>query len=327
MTITAERFLEQHSDEWDEFIEQRARNGTFLHGRKFFRHNPANAIDDASLLFRDGGRIAGVFPAALVTRDGAPSLESHPRSTYGGYVVGQSAGLRDVLAMVDATIAHARSLGAARIVVRNPFRIFHRAPSDESDYAMWLRGFTVRSRELEVAIPLDGLTPDTVLQSFDGKTRNQTRKAAKAGVVVEETGDYAEFWRILEENLRARHGTAPTHSLEAMQSLRALVSPDAIRLFAAFHEGRMIAGMVLFVPNARAVHAQYIASRSDALHLCPVNAVIAHVATWAAARGFHHFNLGMSTEDAGRTANWGLFAFKEGFGGRGVLRETMSFDL
>src|SRR3954471_21475037 len=150
MTITAERFVETHADEWDVFIDQRARNATFLHSRKFFRHNPANAGDDASLLFRDGGRLVGVMPAALLDRNGIGSFESHPRSTYGGFVVHRTAGLKEVLGMVDAAVAHAREAGAGQMGGRNPFRIFHLAPSDESDYAMWLRGFAVRSRELEV---------------------------------------------------------------------------------------------------------------------------------------------------------------------------------
>jgi lipid II:glycine glycyltransferase (peptidoglycan interpeptide bridge formation enzyme) len=45
---------------------------------------------------------------------------------------------------------------------------------------------------------------------------------------------------------------------------------------------------------------------------------------WATARGYRYLNLGKSTEDEGRALNAGLFRFKEGFGARGVLRETMS---
>lgn len=328
MAIAVQSYSEDLADEWDAFVGQRARNGTFLHSRAFFRHNPANAADDASLLFRDGPRVAGVLPAALLrAADGAATLHSHPRSTYGGFVVGPEVGAEATIAMVDAAIAHARALGAARMVVRNPFRIFHHAPSDESDYALWLRGFAVRSRELEVAVPTAGLAPDAALASFDGKTRNQVRKALKLGVVVEETDAYGEFWPMLETNLQERHGTRPTHTLEAFERLRSLVAPSAIRLVAARHDGRLIAGAVVFAANARALHVQYIASRADALHLCPVNAVIAHLVSLAAAEGFHYLNLGMSTEDAGRRPNLGLFGFKEGFGGRGVLRETLELSL
>jgi hypothetical protein len=328
MAIDVEAYSEQSADEWDAFVAGRARNGTFLHSRAFFRHNPANAADDASLLFRDGRRIAAVLPAALLrAADGSATYFSHPRSTYGGLVVGPEVGTEATIAMVDGAIAHARSLGAARFVVRNPFRIFHHAPSDESDYALWLRGFAVRARELEVAVPTAGLAPEAVLASFDGKTRNQVRKSHKLGVVVEESDAFDEFWPMLEANLMERHGTKPTHTLEAFERLRGLVPREAIRLAAARHEGRMVAGAVVFAANRRALHVQYIASRADALHLCPVNALIAHLVGVAAAEGYHYLNLGMSTEDAGRKPNLGLFAFKEGFGGRGVLRETLELEL
>jgi hypothetical protein len=328
MAIAVEPYAEDVAEEWDAFVGRRARNATFLHSRAFLRHNPANAEDDASLVFRDGGRLVGVLPAALLRGAGADTTYvSHPRATYGGFVVGPEAGAELTIAMVDGAIAHARALGASRMVVRNPFRIFHLAPSDESDYALWLRGFTVRARELEVAVPTAGLAPDAALATFDGKTRNQVRKAQKLGVSVEESDAYAEFWPMLEANLRERHGTRPTHSLEAFERLRALVPPRAVRLVAARHDGRMVAGAVLFAANTRALHVQYIGSRADALHLCPVNAVVAHLVALAAAEGFHHLNLGMSTENEGRTPNLGLFAFKEGFGGRGVLRETLELSL
>jgi hypothetical protein len=328
MPILAEPYADRLADEWDAFVGERARNGTLLHTRRFFAHNDANAADDASLVFRDRARIVGVLPAALLGGDGEERvLHSHPRATYGGFVVGAEVGTADTLAMVDLALAHARDRGARRMVVRNPFRIFHAMPTDESDYALWLRGFGVLSRELEVAVPTGAIAPGDALAHFDGKTRNQVRKAQRAGVVVEESEAYAEFWPMLEENLRARHEARPTHSLAAFERLRTLVGGAAVRLVLARHEGRAVAGAVVLVANARALHVQYIASRPEALHLCPVNAVLHHLVEMAAEGGYQYLNLGMSTEDAGRRPNLGLFAFKEGFGGRGVLRETLALDL
>jgi hypothetical protein len=328
MALAAHPFSASDGDEWNDFVERRSRNGTILHSRKFFEHNPANAADDASLVFRDGGRIVGVLPAALsVKADGSRVLHSHPRSTYGGFVVDRSAGFKPVLAMVDAAVEHARALNAARVIVRNPFRIFHAAPSDESDYAMWHRGFSLATRELELAIPLSGMTADELLASFDGKTRNQVRKAHRLGVTVEESADFPAFWAILESALVERHSARPTHSVEEIVRVRALLGERVVRLFAALHDGRIVAGLVGFVANDRVLHAQYIAARTDSLHLCPVNAVVHHVATWAAEHGFAYLNLGMSTEDAGTKVNLGLLGFKEGFGAHGVLRETMTLTV
>jgi hypothetical protein len=323
----AVRYAEEHAAEWDAFVDTESRNGTLLHTRRFLSHNPANARDDASLLFRKGERVIGVLPAALVESQGRPTLASHPRSTYGGFVIGRHVGVRAAHTMVHLAVEHARAVGAAAMWVRNPFRIFHASPSDETDYALWACGFGIRSRELEVAVPVAQLAPDEVLAVFDGKTRNQVRKAAKLGVTVRESDDYAAFWAVLEETLRARHGTRPTHSLAEFEMLRSLVGHDEVRLLAAYHEDRLIAGIVVFVANARVLHAQYIASAADAAALCPVNALIAELVAWGARDGYAYVNLGMATEPGGTAVNYGLFEFKEGFGARSILRETMAADV
>lgn len=325
--LTAEPYTEAHAAAWDAFVDGGSRNGTLLHTRRFLSHNPANARDDASLLFRKGGRVVGVLPAALVHPDGRPTFASHPRATYGGFVLARGAGIRAAEAMVDLALAHARGLGARAAWVRNPFRIFHESPADETDYVLWARGFRVRTRELEVAIPVAGLAPDAVLGAFDGKTRNQVRKAAKLGVTVRFSDDYAEFWAVLEDTLRARHGARPTHTLAEFDALRAAVGPERARLLAAYHDGRLVAGAAVLVANRRALHAQYIASRADAAALCPVNAVLAELVAWGARDGYAYVNLGMATETGGHAVNYGLYEFKEGFGGGGVLRETLALDL
>lgn len=324
--LVADVYADADAEAWDVFVEHEARNGTLLHTRRFLSHNPANARDDASLLYRKGSRIVGVLPAALVLPNGRTTFASHPRATYGGFVLARDAGLRAVEAMVDHALDHARALGAEAVWVRPPFRIFHESPADEPDYVLWARGFGVRTRELEVAIPVAGIAPDDVLGVFDGKTRNQVRKAAKQGVTVRFSDDYAEFWEVLEQTLLAHYGTRPTHSLAEIEVLRSAVG-DRVRLLAAYHDGRLVAGSVVFLANQRALHAQYIASRADAAALCPVNAVLAELVAWGARDGYAYVNLGMATEPGGHAVNYGLFEFKEGFGGGGVLRETLALDL
>ena len=324
--ITVEHYDPRQSGEWDAFIAG-ARNATLLHRRAFFNHNPANALDDASLLFRKRGSVVGALPASLVAGAQGPVLVSHARATYGGFVVGPDVGIEESMQMVQLAIDDARASGAVEVIVRNPFRIFHLAPSDETDYAMWRFGFRIRSRELEVAIPLAALDPSLILESFESKARNQTRKALREGVEVAESDDFEGFWRILEENLTNRHGTRPTHTLAEILRLRELLGAENVLLFAARREGELLAGAVVLRASARAVHTQYIASRHDRAALCPVNALILALVAWAKAGGYAYLNLGMSTESGGTVVNTGLFRFKESFGGRSVLRETMALSL
>ncbi|NOZ74433.1 MAG: GNAT family N-acetyltransferase, partial [FCB group bacterium] len=95
------------------------------------------------------------------------------------------------------------------------------------------------------------------LAKFKPSHRRAVRKAEKSGVIVRESDDFAAFYTILKNNLRIRHGVEPTHTLEELLRLKALF-PDDIRLFGAFLEDRMIAGVVNFICNQDVVLAFYI---------------------------------------------------------------------
>jgi hypothetical protein len=315
--------------EWDTFVEKEGRNATFLHTRKFFNHNAANANDDSSLMFYKSGKLIGVLPATLRTLNGEGlTFHSHPRSTYGGFVISMETGVQEAVAMVDGVIQFARSKEVKKIMVRNPFRFLYSTPSDETDYAMWLKGFKLKSRELEVTLSLNAVkNEEDLLALYDGKTRNQVRKALKSNLQIGESENYSDFWELLANNLAQAHEAKPTHSLEDFMRLRALVAPDLIKLFGVSHENRLVAGMVVFLAPKAAIHAQYIASDREMSQLCAVNGLVHYVANWALQKGYGHLNLGLSTEEQGKQLNAGLFKFKEGFGARGVLRETMEMIL
>lgn len=314
-------------DPWDTFVRTSTKNGTLLHTRQFLSHHPLNEAQDASLLFTDKDRIVAVLPAAVVETANGSSLVSHPRATYGSFVVDTNLGVKEAVAIVELAVQHAASNGHRSMVVRNPFRIFNSVPSDEIDYALWKAGFQIDARMVEIALPLTGLTPDTLLATYTKATRNRLRKALASPLRFEITDRYADFWAILEENLRERHGIRPAHDLESIQRLRAAVGDEAVQLMAAFLDDRMIAGLVLFRVNAFSMHAQYIAARADATEFCPTNGLIHRVALQALASGCHFFNLGTANTEGGRGLNESLFYFKEGFGGRGVLREVMRLEL
>ena len=321
---------------WEQFVLHEARNATLLHTRAFYDHNSANTRDDASLVFRSKNRIVGVLPAALVSEScGRPALSSHPRATYGGFVVGKHAGTAMTIEMVEHAVDHARLLGATRMLVRSPFRIFQAVPTDEADYALWLRGARIASRSLEIAIPLAPLRGRNALASYRLKTRNRVHKAQRCGLEVVTSGygkpiegtDLGLFWDMLDRNLQERHQTTPVHSSEGLLSFVNALDPSRCLLVLARTEGRTIAGALAFAANDRVMHVQYIASRPEDLHLCPVNLIIHAMVEEACGRGFEYLNLGSATLPESGEPNLGLFAFKEGFGGSGVLREVLELSV
>lgn len=321
MLIDVKIYDDSMLDVWDNFIESNNRNATFLHSRKFFLHNPENLTGDASLLFYKKNKLVSVLPARVYKKDNKVIFHSHPGSTYGGFVVDETVGVEEAMAIVEATIRFAKNEAANEIIIRNPFRIFHQMPSDETDYAMWYHGFTIHSRELECAILLDEYSA----KRYEDSTRRSIKKAQKH-VEIRHSEKFEEFWVILTVNLHQKYNLAPVHTADQIMKLRSLIGKENIQLVVAEADNKVIAGIVLFVFKT-AIHAQYIASDNSFQDLRPLNAVIDFIVQWAKKGGYRYFNFGTANENEGRLINEGLFKFKEGFGGRGVLRESMILQL
>ncbi len=322
MQIECRQYNESLEREWDAFIESNKRNATFLHSRKFFLHNPLNQTDDCSLMFYENNILVAVLPANCYANNSKKRIfHSHQRSTYGGFVINSQVGVDDAVEIVKKSIDFATENKIDELIIRNPFRIFNQLPSDETDYAMWYHGFTIRSREIESAIVLNEHTK----KMYADSTNRSIKKALK-NVKVGFSDNYPEYWRILTENLVAKHGVQPVHNIEQFLTLYTLVGRNSIKLVTAEMDGKIIGGIILFITTT-ALHAQYIASDHSFQGVRPVNAVIDFIIDWGIENKFLYFNLGSGNEDGGRKINSGLFGFKEGFGGRGVLRETMSLKL
>jgi hypothetical protein len=269
-------------------------------------------------MFYKNDKLKAVLPCALYKKEDKVILHSHPRSTYGGFIMDNSSGVEEAMEIVGSTVTFARTNGVNEIIVRNPFRIFQQVPSDETDYAMWYHGFVLKSRELECAVKLD----EHAAQRYENGARYNIKKAVKT-VEIKETGDLAGFWEMLTTNLMEKHGSKPVHTLDQFLLLKELCGEDKFKLVGGFIEGKLVCAVLLFVCRPMVLHAQYIASNSAYQDIRPLNAVIDHIIKWGHEQGFSYFNLGTANEEAGRKINFGLFHFKEGFGGRGILRETM----
>jgi Acetyltransferase (GNAT) domain len=319
---TVERYREGYSGAWDDFVENKSINGTFLHSRKFYNHHAENRIDDHSFLFFKKNKLVSVIGCALQS-DGA-RLISHPRSTYGGFIVNKVVGVEDALSIVQLFLEEAKKMGVKEIIIKNPFRIFYKKPCDEFDYALWYFGFEVLYRELEMAIPVDHKT--NIETNYTEGTRSGVHKALKT-LQVEESTNYKHYWELLERTLKERYQTTPTHSYEQFCGLVHHVGDEKIKLFVTKKEQQVIAGMVLFLLNEICVHAQYIAYDIAFQNERPLNILLHKVSKWAQEKGYRYFNLGRANEDNGNIVNFNLFKFKESYGSRGVLRETMHIKL
>lgn len=316
MSIRLVKYSIEYEEEWDDFIRNRSVNSTFLHGRKFYKHNELNAKDDCSYLFYDNNKLIAVFPANQYEKEGKKILHSYLRSTYGGIVFSDDVTTIDIIAILEQIENEAKILGVSEIIIRPTFSIYNSGLTGSLDYALWKCCFGIKYREVEFAIDLHKYP------MYGSSCKRSTAAAYKKGIIVRESNELNHYWDILSANLIDRYGVTPVHNIEQIKYLKQLMGDD-VKLFAAYLDGKMIGGILCFVSNKYVVHAQYIASNNLYQEYRPLNAVIDTIASWSRDNGYKYFNLGMATEPGGVIINDGLMRFKEGFGARGVLRETM----
>ncbi len=316
--VQIERFKETDAAEWDEFVP-RTNNGTIFHTRRFLSYHPQGRFVDHSLWFDVEGRRFAVLPAVELNVDGRRLLVSHRGASYGSIVYRNPLGIRDAFDYVAALLKYAKADGFTGIDLTPPPRCYVSKPTDYIEFALLQNGFTYRKREISSVITLD-FNPEAVLGTFSESSRRAVRKAIKSGVKIQESDDFAAFYRILERNLRLRHNVKPTHTLDELFRLRELF-PDKIRLFAADYRGQMIAGVVLFECNPQAVLAFYISHDNDFQQVRAVNLLFHEIVAWSVREQYKFFDFGIFTVN--EDPNWGLGRFKESFGAQGIFRDSL----
>lgn len=317
-------YNEELKEQWDDFVLE-SRNGTFMQQRLFLNYHPSDRFKDCSLMVYDRQhRLTAVIPGAIKYDGEKRVFSSHPGSSHGGIVIDRNFNTDRALALIPLLIDHCRANDFQSVELKMIPRIYHHCPCDEIDFVLRYNGFSLSSSELATALPL--LNPPFDSCSITESTRRNIRKAEKLGVTIKESNDYQTFWGILTNNLRQRHHTCPTHTVEEMLDLTQRY-PPSIRLFAAFFQGVMVSSVVTFLLNSRVINCFYIANNSEYQHLRSLDLLFYTLINWGIEKGYDYLDWGISTEKKGTIVNKGLFQFKEKFSGRGVLRETYSLDL
>jgi len=322
LSLEIVRYSENDKAAWEEFVAT-ANNGTIFHERKFLSYHPPDRFKDISLIFYKAGKIIALFPAVDITLQDQRILFSHRGASYGGFVCRDVLSIKDSFDIVKSLILYAGKAGFNAIDITPPPQVYLRRPCNYIDFALVQNGFTYRKREISSVIPLD-FTRENILTTFNEGSRRAVRRAWKLGTVVRESEDYPAFYKILEKNLRLRHNVTPTHSLEEMIKLKHMFA-DRIKLFAAFHEDVMVAGVVMFICNPRVVLAFYISHNEDYQQYRGVNLLFHDIIDWGITEKFGFLDYGIFTVN--EDPNWGLARFKESFGAQGVFRDSLRLIL
>jgi len=317
MTVNLRRFEESDTSAWEAFVAT-ANNGTLFHERKFLGYHPEDRFEDHSLIFEQKGKIVALFPAVLVQEDNQTALISHQGSSYGGLVTKQDLSFQDSYDFVEALVGYSKNTGIARIQMTLPPAIYQCRVSNYLDFALIKHGFVYKKRDISSMLTMEA-TPEENLDKFRPSHRTAVRKAIRQGVTVRESSDWSAFYDLLKDNLNIRHNVQPTHTLAELIQLKEMY-PEKVRLFGAYWDTNLIAGVVNFSVNKDVVLAFYISHKEAFQHLRAVNLLFYEIIKWCHVEQAKYLDFGIFTVNM--EPNFGLGRFKENFGASGVFRDT-----
>jgi hypothetical protein len=311
-TLQVARYEATHKAAWDRFVAQ-AKNGHFLFQRDYMDYH-ADRFTDHSLMFFDDARLLALLPA---NRTG-DTLVSHGGLTFGGVISDHKMKAATMLQLFDALKEHLRADGITRLIYKAIPHIYHTLPAEEDLYALLRHEAKLIRRDLS----------STITQSERiglSKGRKWSLKQSRAhGLAVRESTDFATFMAIESEVLETRYGVRPVHTAAELQLLAGRF-PDNVKLFAAYHDETMLAGVVMYV-SRQVAHAQYISATEEGKRTGALDLILNYLINERYG-ATPYFDFGISTEQAGRYLNVKLLANKESFGARAVVYDFYELAL
>ncbi len=195
--------------------------------------------------------------------------------------------------------------------------------------ALWARGWRPSSEQIQFrnTILIDlRQSEDELLAGMKAKTRYNVRLAARRGVKVRtgSLGDLVLFYQMYTETSR-RDGFIIRPFSYYHDIWGAFIGAGLARLFLAEYEGEPLAGLIAFRFGQRAWY-MYGASTEKHRHRMPNHLLQWEAMCWAKSEGCTVYDLWgapdvLSEDDP----LWGVYRFKEGFGGQ-FVRHIGAYD-
>jgi lipid II:glycine glycyltransferase (peptidoglycan interpeptide bridge formation enzyme) len=268
-------------------------------------------------------KLFSVLPAVEIERENKKIYSSHSGASYGGFVYNIDLNLKDSFELVEGLLKYCNEGKFNKIQITLPPVIYESKYSNYIDFAMIKNGFNYLKREISSVVQLD-IKEGQLLSTYRAEARTAVNKSIKKGVIIKECNAFDEYYEILKKNLKLRHNVTPTHTAEELKKLKKMF-PDEIRLWGAFLDKKLIAGVCNFSANSKVVLAFYISHNEDYQEYRAVNLLFYEIMKKYQEEGFRFLDFGIFTVNM--DPNWGLARFKENFGARGIFRDTLYKDL
>lgn len=307
------RYTVDRANEWNRFVAQ-SKNGTFLFDRRFMDYH-ADRFEDCSLMvYRDGGLYA-LLPANVK----GDVLTSHGGLTYGGLVMNTRCSACGVQASFAAINDLLRAEGICRVIYKAVPWIYHQQPAEEDLFALT----SVCHARLIIRDISSAIIGDRKMHFVESR-KSGIRKALRRGLTIAESTDFAAFWQILHDNLTAKYGVRPVHSVAELELLHGRF-PDKIRLYLVFDGETPLGGTLLFL-TPQVLHTQYISATPEGKTCGAIDILFDHLINTVYS-DYRYIDFGKSTSSDSADLNEQLIFQKEGFGARAVCYDTYEYDL
>jgi hypothetical protein len=298
---------------WDEFVTH-SKNGTFLFYRDYLEYHKQR-FEDASLIIRNRNNdILALFPANV----SAKRIISHQGLTFGGLIIDSGMKMPQMITVFAALLTFYKQQGINELIYKTVPSIYHKYPAEEDRYALYICKAKLVVRSIFTVIDLHHRIP------MQERRLRGVKKARAANIAVKQSEKFAEYWHLLEDLLKTSHQTKPVHSLAEIMNLTALF-PEHIKLYAAFKDGDMIAGVLIY-ENNHVARAQYIAANDQGKKTGALDLLFHNLINDVYAQK-RFFDFASSDKLASSKINSGLIEQKEGFGGRAIAFDQYAIDL
>ena len=275
----------------------------------------SDRFDDFSLLFYDDNqRLIAVMPASCSEH----TLTSHGGLTYGGVVSDRQMKAPKMIEVFSALKNYLVSHQFEKLVYKAIPHIYHRFPSEEDLYALYLNEGRLFRRDVSSTIFMKQRIP------FSKGRKSCIAKTKKLSLKVKQSFNFHEFMSIEIKHLDEKYSQKPVHSAEEISYL-ATRFPDNIKLFVAYQDTEMLGGTIIY-ETSEVAHAQYIAATKQGKDLSVLDAIMDYLINEFYSET-KYFDFGISTEDQGQYLNLNLIVNKESFGARSIVYDFYEMDL
>lgn len=296
---------------WNDFVSK-AKNATFLFQRNFMEYHK-DRFDDYSVMILKDGKLVAALPANRV----GDTVYSHQGLSYGTLVIKEEVRIKEYVAVFRELMLFLNENNVRALELKLLPKIYNQTMADEMDYVSFLMQANRLRTDVYLAIDMN--------KEYN-PNRNRKRALKMAGelnIEVRQDQNYEGFWNeILIPNLENRFKVSPVHTLNEIKRL-ADFFPNQIQLFNAYQNGKLKAGVVMFLTDTVA-HFQYSSGGNDRDETAALDVLFDFIIREFSSKRYVSF--GSSSENNGLQLNEGLAYWKESFGATATVQDFLRFN-